>query len=78
MKIFKLPDLGEGLPDAEIVEWHVETGEEVSEGQILVSVETAKAIIDIPSPQAGRIARLYGRESDVIDTGKPLLAFASD
>ena len=78
MKIFNLPDLGEGLPDAEIVEWHVETGEEVSEGQILVSVETAKAIIDIPSPQAGRIARLYGRESDVIETGKPLLAFAGD
>ena len=78
MKIFNLPDLGEGLPDAEIVEWHVETGDEVSEGQILVSVETAKAIIDIPSPQAGRIARLYGRESDVIETGKPLLAFAGD
>ena len=78
MKIFNLPDLGEGLPDAEIVEWHVETGDDVTEGQILVSVETAKAIIDIPSPQAGRIARLYGRESDVIDTGKPLLAFASD
>ncbi|MCP4768954.1 MAG: 2-oxo acid dehydrogenase subunit E2 [Gammaproteobacteria bacterium] len=78
MKIFNLPDLGEGLPDAEIVEWHVETGDEVSEGQTLVSVETAKAIIDIPSPQAGRIARLYGRESDVIETGKPLLAFASD
>ena len=76
MKIFNLPDLGEGLPDAEIVEWHVETGDEVSEGQTLVSVETAKAIIDIPSPQAGRIARLYGRESDVIETGKPLLAFA--
>jgi 2-oxoisovalerate dehydrogenase E2 component (dihydrolipoyl transacylase) len=78
MKIFNLPDLGEGLPDAEIVEWHVEKGDEVTEGQILVSVETAKAIIDIPSPQAGRIARLYGRESDVIETGKPLLAFASD
>jgi len=78
MKIFNLPDLGEGLPDAEIVEWHVETGDEVSEGQTLVSVETAKAIIDIPSPQAGRIARLYGRESDVIETGKPLLAFAGD
>ena len=78
MKIFNLPDLGEGLPDAEIVEWHVETGDEVSAGQTLVSVETAKAIVDIPSPQAGRIARLYGRESDVIETGKPLLAFASD
>jgi 2-oxoisovalerate dehydrogenase E2 component (dihydrolipoyl transacylase) len=75
MKVFRLPDLGEGLPDAEIVEWHVKPGDEVSEGQILVTVETAKANIDIPSPQAGRIARLYGKENDVIETGKPLLAF---
>ncbi|NND01051.1 MAG: 2-oxo acid dehydrogenase subunit E2 [Gammaproteobacteria bacterium] len=75
MKIFNLPDLGEGLPDAEIVEWHVSPGQQVSEGQKLVSVETAKAIIDIPSPQAGRIQRLYGKENDVIQTGKPLLAF---
>lgn len=75
MKVFKLPDLGEGLPDAEIVEWHVKPGDEVDEGQTLVTVETAKAIIDIPSPQAGRIIRLYGKESDVIETGKPLLAF---
>ena len=78
MKIFNLPDLGEGLPDAEIVEWHVAVGDEVEEGQTLVSVETAKAIIDIPSPRAGRIARLYGAENDVIETGKPLLAFASE
>ena len=75
MKIFNLPDLGEGLPDAEIVEWHVKPGDQVEEGDTLVSVETAKAIIDIPSPQAGRIGRLYGRENDVIETGKPLLAF---
>jgi pyruvate dehydrogenase E2 component (dihydrolipoamide acetyltransferase) len=75
MKVFKLPDLGEGLPDAEIVEWHVKPGDEVNEGQTLVTVETAKAIIDIPSPQAGRIMRLYGKENDVIETGKPLLAF---
>jgi pyruvate dehydrogenase E2 component (dihydrolipoamide acetyltransferase) len=75
MKIFRLPDLGEGLPDAEIVEWHVKPGDEVSAGQTLVTVETAKAMIDIPSPQAGRITRLYGKENDVIETGKPLLAF---
>ena len=75
MIIFKLPDLGEGLPDAEIVEWHVKTGDEVTTGQTLVSVETAKAIIDIPSPQDGRIAKLFGRENDVIETGQPLLAF---
>lgn len=78
MNIFKLPDLGEGLPDAEIVEWHVKVGDEVEEGQTLVSVETAKAIIDIPSPQAGRIAKLFGGESAVIETGQPLLAFGDD
>jgi len=78
MKIFNLPDLGEGLPDAEIVEWHVAAGDEVEAGQTLVSVETAKAIIDIPSPQTGRIAKLFGAANDVIETGKPLLAFASD
>ncbi len=75
MRIFNLPDLGEGLPDAEIVEWYVQPGDEVVEGQTLVSVETAKAIIDIPSPQAGRIGRLYGKQNDVMETGKPLLAF---
>ena len=75
MKIFNLPDLGEGLPDAEIVEWHVKPGDEVKEGDMLVSVETAKAIIDIPSPQSGRVSKLYGRENDVIETGKPLIAF---
>ena len=75
MKIFNLPDLGEGLPDAEIVEWHVKAGDEVKEGDTLVSVETAKAIIDIPSPQSGRVSKLYGRENDVIETGKPLIAF---
>jgi 2-oxoisovalerate dehydrogenase E2 component (dihydrolipoyl transacylase) len=75
MKIFNLPDLGEGLPDAEIVEWHVKPGDEVKEGETLVSVETAKAIIDIPSPQSGRVHKLYGRENDVIETGKPLIAF---
>ncbi len=78
MNIFKLPDLGEGLPDAEIVEWHVKPGDEVSEGQTLVSVETAKAIIDIPSPQDGRIAKLFGRENDVVDVGNPLIAFGDD
>lgn len=78
MKLFKLPDLGEGLPDAEIVEWHVKTGDRVNEGDTLVSVETAKAIIDIPSPQSGRIAKLYGGESDIINVGKPLLAFGED
>ena len=60
MKIFKLPDLGEGLQEAEIVEWHVKAGDEIAADQPLVSVETAKAIVDIPSPYDGRVAKLYG------------------
>lgn len=78
MKLFKLPDLGEGLPDAEIVEWHVKPGDEISEGETLVSVETAKAIIDVPSPETGKISKLFGREGDVIETGKPLVAFGDE
>ena len=75
MKNFKLPDLGEGLPEAEIVEWHIKVGDAVEADQVLVSVETAKAIVEVPSPQAGTIAKLYGEPGDIIHTGEPLLAF---
>lgn len=70
MKHFKLPDLGEGLPEAEIVEWHVKVGDTVSVDQVLVSVETAKAIVEVPSPEAGTIAKLYGEPGDIIHTGR--------
>ncbi len=76
MDIFKLPDLGEGLIEAEIVKWLVAQGDEVKTDQTLVSVETAKAIVDIPSPQSGRIHRLYGEAGDIIHTGDPLVEFA--
>ena len=75
MKNFRLPDLGEGLPEAEIVEWHVQVGDQVEVDQALVSVETAKAIVEVPSPEAGTIAKLYGQAGDIIHTGEPLLAF---
>ena len=75
MKIFKLPDLGEGLQEAEIVKWHVKVGDEIALDQPLVSVETAKAIVDIPAPYAGRIARLYGGIHEVAHVGQPLVAF---
>jgi pyruvate dehydrogenase E2 component (dihydrolipoamide acetyltransferase) len=78
MNIFKLPDLGEGLQEAEIVEWHVKTGDEVSADQPLVSVETAKAIVDIPSPQAGRIAKLYGNKGDIVHLGAALVGFEGE
>ncbi|MBI42950.1 dihydrolipoamide acetyltransferase family protein [Marinobacter lutaoensis] len=78
MKHFKLPDLGEGLPEAEIVEWHVKVGDTVSVDQVLVSVETAKAIVEVPSPEAGTIAKLYGEPGDIIHTGEPLVAFEGE
>ncbi|HVV69426.1 MAG TPA: dihydrolipoamide acetyltransferase family protein [Gammaproteobacteria bacterium] len=76
MTIFKLPDLGEGLPDAEIREWYVSEGDEVKLDQPLVSMETAKAVVDVPSPHAGKIVKLYGKPGDVIQTGAPLIGFA--
>jgi len=78
MKIFKLPDLGEGLQEAEIVEWHVKSGEDIRADQPLVSVETAKAIVEIPSPQSGRIAKLFGTPGDIVHLGAPLAAFEGD
>jgi pyruvate dehydrogenase E2 component (dihydrolipoamide acetyltransferase) len=75
MKIFKLPDLGEGLPDAEIVEWLVEEGADIKVDEPLVSMETAKAVVEVPSPYTGTVAKLYGQAGDVIETGSPLAGF---
>jgi pyruvate dehydrogenase E2 component (dihydrolipoamide acetyltransferase) len=75
MKIFKLPDLGEGLQEAEIVEWHVKSGDDIRADQPLLAVETAKAIVDIPSPQSGRVVKLFGQVGDIVHLGAPLVAF---
>jgi len=77
MSIFNLPDLGEGLPDAEIVEWHVKVGDTVEVDQPMVSMETAKAVVDVPVPTAGVVTQLFGEPGDVIDTGAPLIEFSS-
>lgn len=76
MSVFHLPDLGEGLAEAEIVAWHVQAGERVTEDQLLVSVETAKAVVDIPSPRAGVIQRLLAVPGQVVPTHAPLVEFA--
>lgn len=75
MSTFLLPDLGEGLPDAEIVEWHVKIGDSVNTDQPLVSMETAKAVVEVPSPQTGKIKALHGAPGDIIKTGAPLVEF---
>jgi 2-oxoisovalerate dehydrogenase E2 component (dihydrolipoyl transacylase) len=75
MSTFKLPDLGEGLPEAEIVEWHVAEGDVVKTDDPLVSVETAKAVVEVPSPQSGVIAKLHAGAGDIVPTGAPLVDF---
>jgi len=77
-KIFYLPDLGEGLPDAEIVEWMVKVGDVIRLDEPLVSMETAKAVVELPSPVSGKILKLAGGPGDVINTGTMLVEFEMD
>src|SRR5271157_1477010 len=75
MSIFVLPDLGEGLQEAELVAWHVAEGDHVVADQPLVSVETEKAVVEVPSPQSGRIARLCAQPGDRVKVGAALVEF---
>ncbi|MGH8147422.1 MAG: dihydrolipoamide acetyltransferase family protein [Rhodanobacteraceae bacterium] len=74
-KTFHLPDLGEGLPDATIVEWRVREGDSVKLDAPLVSMETAKAVVEVPSPYTGRVVKFHGAAGDVINTGAALAKF---
>jgi pyruvate dehydrogenase E2 component (dihydrolipoamide acetyltransferase) len=76
MTRFTLPDLGEGLQEAEIVRWHVAVGDTVKVDQPMVAMETAKAIVEVPSPFDGVISALHGKPGDTIGTGAPLVDFA--
>jgi pyruvate dehydrogenase E2 component (dihydrolipoamide acetyltransferase) len=71
---FKLPDLGEGLTDGEVVRWLVAEGDTIVLNQPIVEVETAKAVVEIPSPYAGTVVKLHATEGDSLDVGAPLLS----
>src|SRR5688572_33381753 len=75
MTTFNLPDLGEGLAEAEIVRWHVNVGDAVKVDQPMGAVETAKAVVEVPSPYTGRIQALHGKPGEVVATGAPLVEF---
>ena len=75
MSTFNLPDLGEGLQDAEIVAWHVAEGDHVVVDEPLVSVETEKAVVEVPSPRSGYIKRLLGKAHRRLKVGAPLVEF---
>jgi pyruvate dehydrogenase E2 component (dihydrolipoamide acetyltransferase) len=74
-RTFKLPDLGEGLQEAEIVAWHVEVGADVVADQPLVSVETDKAVVEVPAPWGGRVAKIHAKPGDVVKIHAPLVDF---
>ncbi|SDY90228.1 pyruvate dehydrogenase E2 component (dihydrolipoamide acetyltransferase) [Micromonospora pattaloongensis] len=74
--VFLLPDLGEGLTEAEIVEWRVAVGDTVEVDQTVVEVETAKAVVDVPCPYAGRVVALHGAPGEVRPVGQPLVTVA--
>lgn len=74
---FLLPDLGEGLEDAELLEWCVEEGQTVEEFDTLAKMETAKALVEVPAPRAGTIQKLHGKAGDVIKVGSPLVTWAT-
>jgi 2-oxoisovalerate dehydrogenase E2 component (dihydrolipoyl transacylase) len=74
LKEFKLPDAGEGLTEADIVTWHVKPGDQVEDGQIIVEVETAKAVVELPSPWDGTVARLLAEEGETVEVGVPIIA----
>ncbi|MGM1016249.1 MAG: dihydrolipoamide acetyltransferase family protein [Actinomycetota bacterium] len=73
---FHLPDLGEGLAEAEVVQWLVSEGDEVTLNQTLAEVETAKAVVELPSPYAGVVSSLHAGAGDTVPVGAPLIAFA--
>lgn len=78
MTTFRLPDLGEGLTESEIVRWLVAEGDTVELNQILAEVETAKAVVDLPSPYAGVVRALHAAEGETIAVGAPLIEYDVD
>jgi 2-oxoisovalerate dehydrogenase E2 component (dihydrolipoyl transacylase) len=78
LKQFKLPDVGEGLTEADIVKWHVQPGDKVTINQIIVEIETAKAVVELPSPYEGVVAGLLVPEGETADVGTPIISVDVD
>jgi pyruvate dehydrogenase E2 component (dihydrolipoamide acetyltransferase) len=75
---YKLPDVGEGLTEAEIVKWHVAVGDVVEINQIVVEIETAKSIVELPSPYAGTVSAILVAEGEMIPVGTPIIAIGDE
>ena len=77
LRQFKLPDVGEGLTEAEILRWHVQPGDTVKVNQIIVEIETAKAVVELPSPYAGTVSALLVSEGATVDVGTPIISVST-
>ncbi|WP_432838199.1 dihydrolipoamide acetyltransferase family protein [Dactylosporangium sp. CA-092794] len=78
LQVFRLPDVGEGLTEAEILIWHVAPGDTVAVNQVVVEIETAKSAVELPSPYAGRVAELHAAAGTTIAVGAPLISISAD
>src|SRR4051794_37660246 len=78
IKQFRLPDVGEGLTEAEIVTWRVKAGDEVAVNDVVVEIETAKSLVELPVPYAGRVHELLVAEGRTVDVGTPIIAVDVD
>lgn len=74
VKEFRLPDVGEGLTEADIVSWHVQPGDTVTVNQVIVEIETAKAVVELPCPFDGVVTGLLVQEGETVDVGTPIIA----
>jgi 2-oxoisovalerate dehydrogenase E2 component (dihydrolipoyl transacylase) len=75
---FRLPDLGEGLEEAEVIAWHVKPGDHVTVDQVIAEVETAKAVVEVPVPYAGVVTALHAEPGGVVSVGQPLITVTAD
>ena len=78
MADFLLPDLGEGLSEAEVISWRVSPGDRVTVDQVIAEVETAKAVVEVPVPYAGVVAALHATPGSVVSVGQPLITVTED
>ena len=78
LKQFRLPDVGEGLTEADILTWSVAPGDTVVVNQTLVEVETAKAAVELPSPYAGVVSALHAAEGETVEVGRPIITIDVD
>ena len=76
--VFKMPDLGEGTVEAEVVAWHIKVGDMVQEDQVMAEVMTEKAAVEVPAPVTGRVVSISGGPGDMIRVGAELIVFETE